>query len=104
MSLTVAPPYAGSLGAIELVKGDLDFVFVSRELKPDDIKDFKAKFGAEVESSKHRWVRSRYQWLTGARHLAKSCYKWQQSFRGRLARLRQRQGTMSDSLGQPEAD
>jgi phosphate transport system substrate-binding protein len=27
------------------VKGDLDFVFVSRELKPDDIKGFKAKFG-----------------------------------------------------------
>jgi phosphate transport system substrate-binding protein len=45
ISLTVSPPYAGSLGAIELVKGDLDFVFVSRELKPDDIKDFRAKFG-----------------------------------------------------------
>jgi phosphate transport system substrate-binding protein len=44
VTLTIAPPYAGSLGAIELVKGDLDFVFVSRELKPDDIKDFKAKF------------------------------------------------------------
>ena len=45
VSLTISPPYAGSLGAIELVKGDLDFVFVSRELKPDDIKDFHAKFG-----------------------------------------------------------
>jgi len=45
ISLTVSPPYAGSLGAIELVKGDLDFVFVSRELKPDDVKDFHAKFG-----------------------------------------------------------
>ena len=44
-SLSIAPPYAGSLGAIELIKGDLDFVFVSRELKPDDIKQFKAKFG-----------------------------------------------------------
>ena len=44
-TLSIAPPYAGSLGAIELVKGDLDFVFVSRELKPDDVKDFKAKFG-----------------------------------------------------------
>jgi phosphate transport system substrate-binding protein len=43
--LTISPPYAGSLGAIELVKGDLDFVFVSRELKPDDIKGFRAKFG-----------------------------------------------------------
>jgi phosphate transport system substrate-binding protein len=44
-SLSIAPPYAGSLGAIELIKGDLDFVFVSRELKPEDIKQFKAKFG-----------------------------------------------------------
>ena len=44
-TLTISPPYAGSLGAIELVKGDLDFVFVSRELKPDDIKGFKDKFG-----------------------------------------------------------
>ena len=45
VTLTIAPPYAGSFGALELVKGDLDFVFVSRELKPDDIKGFKAKFG-----------------------------------------------------------
>src|SRR5258706_2268613 len=45
VTLTISPPYAGSLGAVELVKGDLDFVFVSRELKPDDVKDFRAKFG-----------------------------------------------------------
>ena len=45
VSLTISPPYAGSLGAVELIKGDLDFVFVSRELKPDDIKGFKEKFG-----------------------------------------------------------
>ena len=45
VSLTISPPYAGSLGAVELVKGDLDFVFVSRELKPDDITGFKGKFG-----------------------------------------------------------
>src|SRR5438552_3541794 len=45
VSLAIAPPYAGSLGAIELIKGDLDFVFVSRELKPDDIKGFREKFG-----------------------------------------------------------
>jgi phosphate transport system substrate-binding protein len=45
VSLSIAPPYAGSLGAAELVKGDLDFVFVSRELRPQDITDFKAKFG-----------------------------------------------------------
>lgn len=46
-NISIAPPYAGSLGAVELVKGDLDFVFVSRELKPDDIAKFKAKFGYE---------------------------------------------------------
>jgi phosphate transport system substrate-binding protein len=45
VSLTIAPPYAGSLGATELVKGDLDFVFVSRELRPDDVKGFETKFG-----------------------------------------------------------
>jgi phosphate transport system substrate-binding protein len=47
VQLSISPPYAGSLGAIELIKGDLDFVFVSRELKPDDIKKFKDKFGYE---------------------------------------------------------
>jgi phosphate transport system substrate-binding protein len=46
-TLTIPPPYAGSLGAVELVKGDLDFVFVSRELKPDDVTGFKAKYGYE---------------------------------------------------------
>jgi phosphate transport system substrate-binding protein len=45
VTIDVAPPYAGSLGAVELVKGNLDFVFVSRELRPDDISAFKAKFG-----------------------------------------------------------
>lgn len=45
VKLSIAPPYAGSLGAVELVKENLDFVFVSRELRPDDIKDFRARFG-----------------------------------------------------------
>lgn len=45
VSLSISPPYAGSLGAVELVKENLDFVFVSRELKPDDIRDFRVKFG-----------------------------------------------------------
>jgi len=45
VNLSISPPYAGSLGAVELVKENIDFVFVSRELRPDDIKDFKAKFG-----------------------------------------------------------
>ncbi len=45
VSLSIAPPYAGSLGAVELAKENLDFVFVSRELRPDDIKAFRARFG-----------------------------------------------------------
>lgn len=45
VNISVAPPYAGSLGAKELVKQNIDFVFVSRELKPDDVTEFKAKFG-----------------------------------------------------------
>ena len=45
VNIAVGPPYAGSLGAKELLKEKLDFVFVSRELKPDDITEFKAKFG-----------------------------------------------------------
>jgi phosphate transport system substrate-binding protein len=39
--LDLEPPYAGSLGAVELVKGALDMVFVSRELRPDDITGFR---------------------------------------------------------------
>jgi len=44
VDIEVSPPYAGSLGAQELVKGNLDLVFVSRELRPDDITGFRAKF------------------------------------------------------------
>ncbi len=50
--------------------------------------DFKAKFGAELEISKYRWVRSRYRWLLMIRMLAERGYRWQQAFRGR--RMRQR--------------
>ena len=45
VNIDVAPPFAGSLGVVELIRKKLDFVFVSRELRPDDIKDFRAKFG-----------------------------------------------------------
>lgn len=45
VNIDLEPPYAGSLGAKELIKGDLDLVFVSRELKPDDISEFRARFG-----------------------------------------------------------
>jgi hypothetical protein len=49
--------------------------------------EFKTKFGAELDPSKHRWVWSRYRWFAGARAFAKACHEWQQSIRGRLARL-----------------
>ena len=45
VQLDVPPPYAGSLGALELIKGDLQFVMVSRELKPTDVSGFAEKFG-----------------------------------------------------------
>ena len=45
VQIRIAPPFAGSLGAKELVKQSVDFVFVSRELKPDDIEEFTRKFG-----------------------------------------------------------
>ena len=45
VDIELAPPYAGSVGAKELIKQNLDFVFVSRELKPDDIGEFQARFG-----------------------------------------------------------
>ena len=45
ITVDVPPPYAGSTGAQELAKQELDFAFVSRELRPADITDFKARFG-----------------------------------------------------------
>jgi len=50
--------------------------------------DFKAKFGAERDDRKYRWVRSRYRWLGRMRDLAARGMLWQQSFRGRVARWR----------------
>lgn len=49
--------------------------------------DFKTKFGAELDDTKYRWVRSRYRWLTLLRDWAETGHRWQQSVRGRLARL-----------------
>ncbi|GAA2121068.1 phosphate ABC transporter substrate-binding protein PstS [Actinomadura alba] len=50
VNFTIDPPYAGSLGALELIDGNLDCVFVSRELKPSDIADFRAKYGYDPTS------------------------------------------------------
>ena len=48
--------------------------------------DFKTKFGAELDETKHRWTWSRYQWLAATRTVASRGYKWQQSVRGRMVR------------------
>lgn len=48
--------------------------------------DFKTKFGAELDSRKYRWVRSRYRWITGMRDLAAKSMQLQQVLRGRIAR------------------
>ncbi len=57
--------------------------------------DFKAKFGAELDLSKHRWVWSRYEWLATTRNLAGRGYKWQQAIRGRMIR----RSTLNDPAG-----
>lgn len=44
-TLELDRPLAGSLGARELIGGRVDMVFVSRELKPQDIADFRNTFG-----------------------------------------------------------
>jgi CelD/BcsL family acetyltransferase involved in cellulose biosynthesis len=49
--------------------------------------DFKTKFGAELDTTKRRWRRSRYRWLRAARSVAERGYRFQQAVRGRLARL-----------------
>ena len=41
----IGTPYAGSLGMLEVIDGNYDFVFVSRELKPTDISSFNEKYG-----------------------------------------------------------
>lgn len=48
--ISVDPPYAGSLGAVELAKGNLDCVFVSRELRPTDIQGFRDTYGYDPTS------------------------------------------------------
>ena len=50
VTIEVPPPYAGSLGAVELAKGGLDFVTVSRELRPTDIAEFRMNFGYDPTS------------------------------------------------------
>lgn len=49
--------------------------------------DFKAKFGAEPDDTKRRWLRSRPRWLRTARGFAGSGFRLQQTMRGRALRL-----------------
>ncbi|MEV4333761.1 substrate-binding domain-containing protein [Streptomyces sp. NPDC049597] len=50
VNISVDPPYAGSLGAVELINGNLDCAFVSRELKPTDVKSFRDAYGYDPTS------------------------------------------------------
>ncbi|MFC9605033.1 PstS family phosphate ABC transporter substrate-binding protein [Streptomyces niveus] len=50
VTFSVEPPYAGSLGTLELIDGNLDCVFVSRELKPTDIEGFRNAYGYDPTS------------------------------------------------------
>ena len=44
IEIDLSPPYAGSLGTLELIEGNINLAFVSRELKPTDIASFEEKF------------------------------------------------------------
>lgn len=50
VKINLSEPYVGSAGTVELINGGVDFVFVSRELKPEDLTNFKQKFGYDVTS------------------------------------------------------
>ena len=52
--------------------------------------DFKARFGAELDETRYRWVRSRYAWVGWLRDFAAVCYRSQQAVRGRLTKARMR--------------
>lgn len=65
--------------------------------------DFKAKFGATLDHSKTRWVRSRTQTLTRLRDTAARVYGWQQAIRGRLSRALPRVFSTGDEAGRAVA-
>jgi hypothetical protein len=51
------------------------------------LADLQTEFGAELETGRYRWVRSRYRWLAQMRDLAAKGNRWQLAVRGRVARL-----------------
>ena len=66
--------------------------------------DFKTKFGAELDSRKYRWIRSRYRWLTSMRDFAAKGLQWHQTLRGRVVRwgsapLRETKGGRGSETG-----
>jgi len=48
--------------------------------------EFKAKFGATLDCTKTRWVRSRSPAITRLRDIAGRAYAWQQKLRGKMSR------------------
>jgi CelD/BcsL family acetyltransferase involved in cellulose biosynthesis len=52
--------------------------------------DFKTKFGAVLDDSKYRWVRSRYRLLILERDVGVKGFRWQHALRGRVAWLASR--------------
>jgi len=65
--------------------------------------DFKAKFGATLDHSKTRWVRSRTPALTRLRDTAARVFGWQQALRGRLSRALPRILNKGDEEGRAVA-
>jgi Acetyltransferase (GNAT) domain len=51
------------------------------------IGELRTKFGAELDSRRYRWIRSRYRWMLRVRDFAAKSFHWQQMVRGQVARL-----------------
>lgn len=45
VTIELNPPYNGTYGATRLINQTIDVLFSSRELRPVDITNFRAKFG-----------------------------------------------------------
>lgn len=62
---------------------------------------FKAKFGAEVDETKIRWLRGRHRWLMRARKVAKTAFYWQQGALGRTSRVARQAVAFIGRAGRP---
>jgi CelD/BcsL family acetyltransferase involved in cellulose biosynthesis len=63
--------------------------------------DFKAKFGAELDETKCRCVRSRYHWVTWMRDMAERGLRLRQSVMGQVGRLAARRAAGTNGGGVP---